>query len=88
MVKIVTDSTADISPALAQQLGITVVPMCLHFGKEAYLDGIDTGVDEFYQRLETSSVPPTTSAPSLGEFVEVYKKVAQENQRNHFYPCW
>ena len=78
MVKIVTDSTSDLSPELVRQLGITVVPVYLTFGEKTYRDGIDIEVAEFYQKLETSLVHPTTSAPSPGDFTEVYKKLAQE----------
>lgn len=77
-VKIVTDSASDISPELAQQLGITVVPVYLAFGEKTYRDGIDMGADELYQKLQTSPVHPTTSAPSPGDFTEVYKKLAKE----------
>ena len=40
-VKIVTDSTSDLPPAVASDLGITVVPLYVHFGEEVFLDGID-----------------------------------------------
>lgn len=77
-VKIVTDSGSDISPELAQELGITVVPLYLYFGEEAYRDGVDITPDQFYHKLETSPIHPTTSAPSPGDFAEVYEKLAQE----------
>ena len=77
-VKIVTDSTADISPELAQRLDITVVPVYLAFGDKTYRDGVDIGVDEFYQELESSPVHPTISAPSPGDFTAVYETLAKE----------
>ena len=77
-VKIVTDSTADISPELAQRLDITVVPVYLTFGDKTYRDGVDVGVDEFYQKLESSPVHPTISAPSPGDFTAVYETLAKE----------
>ncbi len=77
-VKIVTDNSADINPELAQQLGITVVPLYLSFGDKVYRDGVDIGADEFYQKLETSSVYPTTSAPSPGDFATTYEGLAKE----------
>jgi len=78
MVKIATDSGSDIGPELAQELGITVVPLYVHFGEEVYRDGVDIGADEFYRRLETSPIHPTTSAPSPGDFAKIYEKLAQE----------
>ena len=78
MVRIVTDSSSDISPELAHQLGIIVVPLYLRFGEDIYRDGVDMGTDEFYRKLETSSVRPTTSAPSPGDFVKVYEELAKD----------
>jgi len=77
-IKIVTDSSADINPELAQQLGITVVPLYLSFGDKVYRDGVDIGADEFYQKLQTSPVHPTTSAPSPGDFATTYEGLAKE----------
>jgi len=50
-VKVVTDSTADLPPQLAKELGITIVPVYLRFGDEVYRDRVDISEDEFYQRL-------------------------------------
>ena len=47
-VKIVTDSTADIPQELVEELGITVVPLYLLFGRETYRDRIDMSEDKFY----------------------------------------
>lgn len=78
MVKIVTDSTADIPPEIASTLGITIVPAYVHFGDKSYRDGVDMNADELYQRMLAGPVHPTTSAPAPGDFAEVYRKLAQE----------
>lgn len=78
MVKIVTDTLSDIPAQLAQELGISVVPLNVHFGDEVYRDGVDITTEEFYQRLTTSKVFPTTSAPSPGVFVELFTRLAEE----------
>ena len=77
-VKIVTDSASDIALELAQHLRITVVSLYIHFGDKAYRDQVDINADEFYHKLETGHIQPTTSAPSPGDFVKVFKKLAQE----------
>ena len=41
-VKVVTDSTSDISDEVVRELGITVVPLYIHFGREVYQDGVNT----------------------------------------------
>jgi DegV family protein with EDD domain len=78
MVHIVTDSTSDIPADLRRELDITVVPAHIIFGLETFEDGINLTRDEFYQRLTTDPQLPTTSAPSSGEFVEVYQRLGGE----------
>jgi DegV family protein with EDD domain len=77
-VRIVTDSGSDISQEAAKKLNITVVPLYLRFGDEVYRDGVDIDSDEFYHKLITSSVHPSTAAPSPGDFAKVYGEVARE----------
>ena len=78
MVKIVTDSTADLPPQIAQQLGITVVPVYVCFGEKVYRDGVDISQDEFYRKLIESPTHPTTSQPSPSDFANVYSKLSTE----------
>jgi DegV family protein with EDD domain len=77
-VRIITDSVADLPPGVAKELGITVVPLYLHFGTETYRDGIDLTTEQFFDKLEHSRVLPTTAAPAPGTFAEVYDKLAEE----------
>lgn len=76
--KIVTDSTSDLAPELASSLGITVVPLNVHFGTEVYKDGVDLSAEEFYTRLIGGPELPKTSQPSVGDFIEVYKRLGQD----------
>ena len=77
-VKVVTDSTSDIPPNLAQDLNITVVPIYILFGQKVYRDRVDIFEDEFYHKLGFESVYPTTSVPSPQDFADAYNKLAQE----------
>jgi len=77
-IKIVTDSTADLPLQLANELGITVVPVYLRFGDEVYRDRVDISEDEFYQRLLHDPIHPSTMQPSPQDFVHVYDGLAQE----------
>jgi DegV family protein with EDD domain len=81
LVKIVTDSTADIPEELAAELEITIVPCNVHFGLETYRDGLDLSKKEFYARLQTSPTLPTTSAPAAGLFEATYRKLASETDQ-------
>ncbi len=74
---IVVDSSSDITPARAAELGITVVPLTIAFGDQSYRDGIDMTSREFYQRLLGSSTLPTTSMPTLPVFEETYRRLVQ-----------
>ena len=76
-IRIVTDSTADLPPEVAEQLGITVVPLNVHFGEETFLDGVDILHDEFFARLKAARRLPTTSQPSPGKFLETYKPLVE-----------
>ena len=60
-VRVVTDSTSDLPSQVAEELGITVVPVYLRFGDKVCRDGVDISHDEFYQKLVTSPVYPSTS---------------------------
>jgi len=77
-VKIVTDSTADVPPTLAEELGITVVPVYLRFGDEVYRDRVDISEDEFYQRLLQDPIHPSTTQPTPQDFVDAYQRLSQE----------
>jgi DegV family protein with EDD domain len=77
-VKIVTDSVADIPNSIAENLGITVIPLNVHFGNETLRDGIDLAPDQFYRRLVESKRFPTTTVPPRKVYTEVYKLLAEE----------
>ena len=80
-VKIVTDSTSDMPPELAAELGITVVPVTVSFGGEEFKDGIDITRDEFMTRLTSGGVFPKTSQPSVGDFLAVYEAITKEGDQ-------
>ncbi len=77
-VKVVTDSTSDLPSEVAKELGITVVPLYVHFGTNSYRDGIDLTTDQFYHKLVQSQILATTSVPSPGIFAQAYDKLAEE----------
>jgi DegV family protein with EDD domain len=77
-VRVVTDSVADLPPQVAQELGITVVPLNVRFGAEVYRDGIDLTTEQFYERLKNSKTLPVTSVPTPAAYAEVYNKLAEE----------
>lgn len=78
MVKVVTDSLADIPPELIKELGITVVPLMVRFGEEMYRDRVDLTMADFYKKLTATTTLPTTSQPAIGVFEETYRELAKK----------
>jgi DegV family protein with EDD domain len=79
-VRVVTDSAADVPAELAQRLDIAILPCYVIFGSEVYRDGVDLSPREFYDKLATSPILPTTSQPPLGLFVETYQNLLRESE--------
>ena len=76
---VVTDSTADLPDEWRSRYGIQVVPLKVLFGKESFRDRVDMTDDEFFKRLAASTTLPTTSAPSPGDFADVYRRLAEDH---------
>jgi DegV family protein with EDD domain len=72
---IVTDSTSDLPQYLIEQYGIRVVPSILVLEGREYTDGIGITRAEFYTRLSSLQTPPTTAAPSIGDFLTPYQSL-------------
>jgi DegV family protein with EDD domain len=79
---IVTDSTSDIPAFLIDQHGIEVIPTILIIEGKEYVDGSGISREEFYTRLPYFNSPPTTAAPSIGEFQTRYQRLL-ENGCDH-----
>ena len=77
-VKIVTDSGSDLPADIARELDITVVPVYIYFGEEAYRDWADIGPDELYKRLVEGPVHPTTTQPLPVDFANAYKGLSKD----------
>ena len=68
-VALVSDSTANLYPDFVEKYGIRVIPLYLKIGDTIYKDGVDILADEFYERLPECDPLPTTSQPSVGDFL-------------------
>lgn len=71
-IKIVTDSTSDLTVEMYSRHDIAVVPLNVHFGDENYKDKVDLTPEQFYSLLKTSPHHPKTSQPSPADFKKVY----------------
>ncbi len=72
MIRILTDSTADLLPQQASALGVRVVPLTIHFGDTHFLDGVELTSEQFYGMLAGCEKLPTTSQPAPGEFLREF----------------
>jgi DegV family protein with EDD domain len=78
MIKIVTDSTADIAPDIAARLGITVVPMLVNIDGTMYEDGVNLTHEAFYSNLPNYKDVPKTAANSPGVMADAYRNAGAD----------
>lgn len=72
---LVTDAGCDLPPADFERYGVHVAPLKILFGEESYRSGVDITHEQFYARLAQGDVHPTTSQPTVPDFVELYRKL-------------
>ena len=78
-IRVVTDSACDLPQALADELGITIVPLTIRFGSEEFVDRQDLTPAEFYARCAASPVLPETAAPSPGAFEAAFRSAFDDD---------
>jgi DegV family protein with EDD domain len=79
-IAIVTDSTAYIPKDLVDRYEIAVAPQLSIWGETTYLDGIDIQPSEFYERLKTAKVMPTTSQATVAYFHKIFEPLVEEGR--------
>ncbi|HEY7682844.1 MAG TPA: DegV family protein [Gemmatimonadales bacterium] len=77
-VAVIADSSADLPDAVLDRHHIVLVPLQVMFGDETYRDRVELKPAEFYRKMRFSKVHPTTSQPTLGEFVRVLRDAKAE----------
>ncbi len=77
-IALVTDSSAYLPSELVRESDLHVIPLYVHSGGETYRDGVDIDTTAFYERLTSIPALPTTSQPSAGDFVELYRHLSTE----------
>ena len=75
---IVCDSTCDLGTAVLAALGVEMVPLKVTFGDTSYLDWVELGPEQFFEKLAAAPALPTTSQPSPADFAAVYARLADE----------
>jgi len=77
-IKVVTDSGSDIPSEVANELGISVVPLYIYFGNTVLKDGVDIEPDELYRRLAGCPIYPTTTQPLPADFASTYNDLSKD----------
>ncbi|HLO10819.1 MAG TPA: DegV family protein [Pseudoneobacillus sp.] len=77
-IKIVTDSTADLTDEQILKYNIEVVPLTITIDDHSYTDRVDISPEEFLEKMGQARELPKTSQPSAGAFVEVYDRFFEE----------
>ena len=80
-IKIITDSTADLSKEIYDKYDIDVLPLLISFGEDTYLDGVEITPDKLFERIKKENVLPTTAQVTPNRFMEVYKKYLDEGYK-------
>src|SRR5262245_37545602 len=75
MIKILTDSTANLPNSIVEQHDIEVIPTYVHFGEETYKDGVELTADQFYKKLVEYPELPTTSQIPVADFEAAYQRI-------------
>lgn len=78
-IKLVTDSTCDLSQELIHKYDIEVIPLYVNFKESSFSDGVDINVPQMYQMVEERNELPKTAAPAPGIFEEVFKKYLEKD---------
>lgn len=76
-IRIITDSTSDISSEQAAKLGITIVPLKVIFSDREYREGVEITIEGFYEKLVQAEVLPTTSQPAPDDFLEYFNEAKE-----------
>ena len=76
-VKLIVDAGCDLNLTQANALGVTLVPMTIHFGDREFRSGVDISNEEFYDLLSTSKELPTTSQPTPYQFETEFRKIKE-----------
>jgi len=79
---VVTGSAAQVSPEIASQLGMVILPLTIIVGGKAYLDGVDIFPGELYQKMRTQKLEVKTAAPNVGQYYECFKRIIDQKGRD------
>ncbi len=75
MIRIISDSTSDLSPEIIKEFDIGILPLHILLGEDEYLDGVNITRDELYKWSDKHETTPKTSAPSMADAIDLFKPI-------------
>lgn len=84
-IRIMADSTCDLSPELIEKYGISILPLNIVMDDTSYLDGVETTPDEIYKWADSNRTTPKTSAPGIEAAVEFLRPAAEAGDEVCFF---
>jgi fatty acid-binding protein DegV len=86
-IAVVTDSVACLPPELVEAYGIRIVPVRIILGERIFRDGIDVTAEEVYA-WQRAGIMPTSSQPSVGDFLETYRGAGPAGGGDRLHSCF
>ena len=80
MIRIIADSTCDLSEELLKRYDVAILPLHIHLGDREYADGVDLTPEELFRWSDENQTTPKTSAPSPEEAMELFSAKTQEGE--------
>lgn len=80
-IRIVIDSTSDVTDEIIEKYNIKMVPLTVNFENESFLDKVELNSKQFFEKLETAEKLPTTTLVSPGTFMEVFSDILLEGDK-------
>ncbi|HBT18660.1 MAG TPA: DegV family protein, partial [Clostridiaceae bacterium] len=87
MIKIMADSTCDLSQDILDTYDISIAPLVVNIDGKTYKDRVDITADQFYSFMETLETPPTTGMPSPSSYLEIMNKAVDNGQEEILCIC-
>ncbi len=78
-VKIIADSTCDLSAELVEKYSIEIIPLHIVLGEKEYLDGVEIGPEELYKWSDENKTTPKTSAAAITDVINAYEKFKESH---------
>jgi DegV family protein with EDD domain len=80
-IAVLTDSTSDMTPAMQEALGVTIVPLYVNFQNRVLKDNLEIKTDEVFAGIKAGAAMPSTSQPTPADFMSAYEKLLQTHEK-------